>query len=190
MIIGITGGIGSGKSEVTRYLRSLGETVICADEVSRDVTKPGEPGAEAIKQAFGENFFNIDGTLNRRMLASHVFIDKSKTEKLNDLLHPIIIKRINDMASLDEGRVFLDVALLIQSGMHETLDYVWLVTSDLATRIERVKKRDNTDEQSVLRRIENQLSDSQMITYADEIIENNSSLSALHTRIDELLGSL
>lgn len=190
MIIGITGGIGSGKSEVTRYLRSLGEKVICADEVSRQVVEPGEPGEEAIMQAFGEKFFNTDGTLNRSMLASHVFADKVKTKKLNDVLHPIIIKRVNEMASQADGRVFLDVALLIQSGMHKTVNYVWLVTADLDTRIQRVIKRDNTDEQSVLRRIENQLSDSQMSDFADEIIENNSSLCELHKRIDELLGSL
>lgn len=190
MIIGITGGIGSGKSEVTRYLRSLGEKVICADEVSRQVVEPGEPGAEAIKQAFGEKFFNSDGTLNRTLLASHVFADKSVTKRLNDTLHPIIIKRVNDTALETNGRVFLDVALLIQTGMHKTIDRVWLVTADLETRIKRVKKRDNTDKQSVLRRIENQLSDSEMSNYADEIIENNSSLLELHKRIDELLGSL
>lgn len=190
MVIGITGGIGSGKSEVTRYLRSLGERVICADEVSRQVVEPGEPGAQAIKQAFGEMFFNSDGTLNRKMLASHVFADKSLTKKLNDTLHPIIIKRVIDKASEINGRVFLDVALLIQSGMHKTVDHVWLVTADLDTRIKRVKKRDNADEKSVLRRIENQLSDTEMSSYADEIIENNGSLKELHKRIDELLGSL
>lgn len=190
MIIGITGGIGSGKSEVTTYLRSLGEKVICADEVSRQVVKPGEPGAKAVKQAFGAKFFNSNGTLNRSMLASHVFSDKKLTKKLNDILHPIIIKRVNDMASETSSRVFLDVALLIQSGMHKTVDNVWLVTADLDTRIQRVKKRDNTDEKSVLRRIENQLSDSKMSTYADVIIENNSSLKELHKQIDELLGSL
>lgn len=190
MVIGITGGIGSGKSEVTRYLRSLGEKVICADEVSRQVVEPGEPGAEAIKQAFGQDFFNTDGTLNRSMLASHVFDDKILMKKLNDTLHPIIIKRVNDMALENAGRVFLDVALLIQSGMHKTVDYVWLVKASLETRIKRVKKRDNTDKQSVLRRINNQLSDTEMSNYADEIIENNSSLTELHKRINELLGSL
>lgn len=190
MIIGITGGIGSGKSEVTRYLRSLGEKVICADEVSRQVVEPGEPGAQAIKQAFGEEHFNSDGTLNRKSLASHVFADKSLTRKLNDILHPIIIKRISDLSSNSEGRVFLDVALLIQSGMHKTVDRLWLVTANLDTRIQRVQRRDKTDKQSVLRRIENQLSDLEMSNYADDIIENNGSIIELHNRIDELIDSL
>lgn len=190
MTIGITGGIGSGKSEVTRYLRSLGEKVICADEVARQVVEPGQPGAEAVKSAFGEGFFNADGTLNRALLASHVFADKNLTGKLNNILHPIIIKRIFDIASESEGRIFLDVALLIQSGMYKSVDRVWLVTADLEIRIKRVLSRDKTDRQSVLRRIENQLTDSEMSSCSDDIIVNNDSLTELHKRIDELLVRL
>lgn len=187
MKIGITGGIGSGKSSVTDYLRSKGETVICADEVARQVVQPGEEGAKAVKLVFGEMFFDDDGILDRKKLAEYVFADSDKTKKLNELLHPIIIARINSLASIEAGRVFIDAALLIQSGMQTDVDYVWLVIADKETRIERVMKRDSTDRKSVLQRMSNQLSDSQMKRYASEIIENSGDIKALHDKVDNLL---
>ena len=187
MIIGITGGIGSGKSEVTNYLRKKGETVICADEVARRVVEPGEKGAEAIKRFFGESFFDEDGRLNRKMLADHVFGNSELTAKLNDLLHPVIIESIFSKARGYEGRVFIDAALLIQSGMHMNVDHVWLVTADKEKRIERVIRRDSTDRQSVELRIKNQLCNSNMIPFASDVIKNNDSISQLYEKIDELL---
>lgn len=187
MKIGITGGIGSGKSEVTKYLRNRGENVICADEVSRQVVQPGEPGASAIRLEFGNEFFEADGTLNRKKLAEYVFSDKILTLRLNDILHPIIINRISKLASYSSGRVFIDAALLVQAGMHEDVDYVWLVCTDLKKRIERVLLRDKTDEQSILQRIKCQLADEELATYADEVIENNGNLTELHRKIDSLL---
>jgi dephospho-CoA kinase len=187
MIIGITGGIGSGKSEVTNYLREKGEKVICADEVARQVVEPGEKGAEAIRRFFGDSFFDESGRLDRKKLADHVFENRELTAKLNDLLHPIIIESIFSDARGCTDRVFIDAALLIQSGMHMNVDYVWLVTADEEKRIERVIERDNTDRQSVLLRINNQLSNTNMIPFASEVIENNASISQLHEKIDELL---
>ena len=187
MIIGITGGIGSGKSEVTNYLREKGENVICADEVARQVVEPGKKGAEALRRLFGDSFFDDSGTLNRKKLADHVFENSELTAKLNDILHPIIIESIFSYARGCTGRVFIDAALLIQSGMHMNVDYVWLVTADEEKRIERVIDRDSTDRQSVLLRMNNQLRNSNMIPFSSEVIENNRSISQLHEKIDELL---
>lgn len=190
MRIGITGGIGSGKSEITRYLRSLGEYVICADEVSRQIVLPGQEGANALRQVFGDGFFRIDGTLNRKKLADEVFEDEEKLKVLNNTLHPLILKRIEFLATQWQGRVFVDAALLIQTGMHNSVDIVWLVVAGLSTRIARVVSRDGLSAAEVERRIKSQISDDDMARFADEIIHNDGSLSALQSRVDELLKHL
>ncbi len=190
MIIGITGGIGSGKSAVTTYLRRLGETVICADEVSRQIVEPGQEGAAALRSVFGNSIFHEGGTLDRKKLADDVFGDKKRLELLNDTLHPLIIKSIERQAKALGGRVFIDVALLIQTGMHNMTDIIWLVVADMDTRIKRVMARDGLNEDQVRRRMENQMTDSQMAGYADEIIDNGGSLGDLYRQVDRLLKQL
>lgn len=187
MRIGITGGIGSGKSEVTRYLRSVGEYVICADEVSRQIVEPGEEGSQALRQVFGDAIFFKNGALDRRKLAAEVFDDIERLKLLNDTLHPLILAHIDKLASSHNGRVFIDAALLIQTGMDKRVDGIWLVVADKQTRVERVMKRDGLLAQEVERRIESQLSDEEMMPYADEIIENSSSIDALKRRVDALI---
>ncbi len=187
MRIGITGGIGSGKSEVTRYLRNLGEYVICADEVSKQIVEPGEDGARALQQVFGDSFFLENGELNRKKLAAEVFNDEERLKILNDTLHPLILARIEKLARTIEGRVFIDAALLIQTDMHKTVDRIWLVVADKKTRVERVMKRDGLTAREVERRIKSQLSDEEMKPYADEIVDNSGSIEALQRRIDALI---
>lgn len=187
MRIGITGGIGSGKSEITRYLRSLGEYVICADEVSKQIVKPDEEGSRALRQAFGDTFFLKNGELDRNKLAAEVFNNKECLKLLNDTLHPLILKHIDKLAKRQSGRVFVDAALLIQTGMYKTVDRIWLVVADTQTRVKRVMKRDDLAAKDVERRIKSQLSDEDMKPYADEIIDNSGSIDALHRRIDDLI---
>jgi len=187
MRIGITGGIGSGKSEITRYLRSLGEYVICADEVSKQIVKPDEEGSRALRQAFGDAFFLKNGELDRNKLAAEVFNNKERLKLLNDTLHPLILKHIDKLAKRQSGRVFVDAALLIQTGMHKTVDRIWLVVADKQTRVKRVMKRDDLAAKDVEQRIKSQLSDEDMKPYADEIIDNSGSIDALHRRIDDLI---
>ncbi len=188
MLIGITGGIGSGKSAVTEYLRARGEAVICADETAKEVVQPGQPGAAALRQHFGDDYFLPDGELNRKKLAAYVFGDPERVTKLNGLLHPIIISAMFEQAKQLGGRVFLDAALLIQSGMDRKVDYVWLVVADTQTRISRVIRRDAVTREEVQRRIQNQMSDKDMRQYADEVIENNGSVEELHKKIDLILS--
>lgn len=187
ILIGITGGIGSGKSTVSDYLSGLGEHVIYSDEVARQVVLPGTRGNELIRQEFGGEYFHVDGTLDRKKLSEHVFSDKEKLEKLNSILHPLIIEKIFREAETLKGRVFIEVPLLIESGMHKKMDYVWLVTADKKTRIERVKKRDNLSARDVEQRIQSQLSDEEMAAYADEVIDNSASPEELRRRIGMLL---
>jgi len=187
MYIGITGGIGSGKTAVSAYLRSLGETVICADETARLVVAPGEEGSAAVRELFGPSFFNSDGTLNRSKLAAEVFEDDHKRKLLEDALHPIIIRSMFAQAEDTAGRVFFDAALLIQSRMHLRMDYTWLVVADTAVRIARIISRDHMAEALIRSRMDAQLSDERMLPYADDVIDNNGDLTALHQQIDSLL---
>lgn len=187
MLIGITGGIGSGKSAVSSYLESLGEIVLCADKMAREVVLPGKEGNLAIHDAFGDSFFFEDGTLNRKKLARDVFSDSVKLKRLNDILHPIIISAMFKKASTMDGRVFMDVALLIQSSMHLKMDFVWLVIADIETRIARVMKRDNATYEQVKLRMKHQMSDEDMKKYADEVIDNNKTLSNVYDQIDSIL---
>lgn len=187
LVIGITGGIGSGKSAVTAYLRQRGEHVICADEVAREVVQPGSPGAEALRTEFGDAYFLMDGTLNRAMLAQRVFDDPDSVKCLNAILHPIIIETIWKKASEVKGRVFIDAALLIETGMHQRVDYVWVLTADRENRILRVMARDGAAREAVEKRMDNQMKDTQRMAVADEVIDNSHGLSELHQQIDRLM---
>ena len=185
--IGITGGIGSGKSEISRYLMSMGEHVICADEVARLVVQPGEQGNHAIRCTFGEQYFLEDDTLDRKMLAKHVFSDQSNLALLNNILHPVIVEYILTQADSLSGRVFIDAPLLIQTGLHKETDFVWLVIADMKVRVKRVMMRDGISESDVKQRIASQMSDQEMAEFADEIIDNSGSIENLHQKIDSLL---
>jgi dephospho-CoA kinase len=187
ILIGITGGIGSGKSTVSDYLSGLGEYVIYSDEVAREIVLPGTTGNKMLRREFGEEYFNADGTLNRKKLAEQVFTNKGKLRRLNSILHPLIIDSIFDRAETLKGRVFIEVPLLIQSGMHKSMDYVWLVTADRETRTERVMKRDKLGAAHIEQRMKTQLSDEEMAVYADEIIDNSGSPEHLRNIVDELL---
>lgn len=187
ILIGITGGIGSGKSIISGYLSSLGEHVISADDAARRVVYPGETGNKLIRKEFGDGYFFEDGTLDRKKLADDVFYDKEKLLRLNSLLHPLILEYIYSEAKALTGRVFIEAPLLIQAGMHESVDYVWLVTADAAKRIERVVERDGAQTGDVIRRMESQMSDEEMAAYADEVIENNGEPEEIYRKIDRLL---
>lgn len=187
ILIGITGGMGSGKSVISDYLSGLGENVIYADEIAREVVLPGQTGYEGVRREFGDEYFSSDGLLDRKKLAQYVFSDKESVERLNAILHPIILDRIYSETEKLSGRVFIEVPLLIQSGMHKKMDYVWLVVADKATRVKRVKARDGLDETLIGQRMDNQMSDEEMAAYADEIIDNSGNVQNLYRKINTLL---
>ena len=188
IVIGMTGGIGSGKSAVSQYLKECGEHVICADEVSRKVVRRGEEGSKAIRHVFGDTYFLEDGSLDRKKLGAEVFSQADKLKMLNGILHPIIVEYIFNEARRLDGRVFIDAALLIQTNMHERVDIVWLVVADMQKRIERVIKRDKLSEAAIKARIDAQMSDQDMAVYADEVIDNSGSFDELHKRIALILN--
>jgi dephospho-CoA kinase len=187
ILIGITGGMGSGKSVISDYLSGLGENVIYSDETAREVVVPGQKGYEEVRRAFGDEFFSPDGFLDRKKLARYVFGNKDRLEKLNGILHPLILDRIFRETERFNGRVFIEVPLLIQSGMHKKMDFVWLVVSDKSKRVKRIKERDGLEETLIEQRMENQMSDEEMKAYTDEIIDNSGNIRDLYKKIDSLL---
>jgi dephospho-CoA kinase len=193
MVIGITGGIGAGKSVVTEHLRSRGYTVIDADEVAREAVLPGEPALAALACAFGAEILRTDGTLDRAALAALAFADGSGTLKLNAILHADILERINvhlsnrkkreDAASL----TFLSAPLLFETSLDGLCDEVWLITAPEETRVARAASRDGLPEDAIRDRASRQLDEDEKRRRAHVEIKNTGSKEELLERVEILL---
>ena len=191
-IIGLTGGIGSGKSTVSVYVKEKGILVIDADQIAREITEPGGKILIRLIEAFGDSFLDENGELRRKALGSHVFGDKRKENLLNEITHNGIKNEIKArlMNAYDDQleMVFIDAPLLIEVGMDFWCDETWLVTCDDEIRIQRVMARDGISEKNVRERIESQMDDREKREKADYIILNSGTKEALYQQIDELLG--
>lgn len=180
--IGLTGGIATGKSTVAAILRKLGARVIDADQIAREIMLPGQAAYQDIIDHFGPNVLACDGQLDRDYLAKHIFADADKRELLNKLTHPRVICRIDkvlDCLAATDYRLpaVLDVPLLIEAGMHESVDEVWVVVADAATQLQRLMQRNNYTQKEALGRIHAQLPLAYKIKFAHRLIDNNGSLA-------------
>jgi dephospho-CoA kinase len=193
-IVGITGGIGAGKSTVTDILKGIGFTIIDADEVSREITQPGAPALEALKKAFGEGIISTDGTLDRTGLAEVAFATKESTEKLNGIMHGAIAQRVKEHtedAALEGKKViFYSAALMYETGAEKSCDEVWLITADDETRIKRAAKRDRTSPAKIAERMSKQMPEGEKIKRADYIIVNTGSKEDLEFSLRGALEAL
>jgi dephospho-CoA kinase len=190
-VIGLTGGIGSGKSAVTDYLLKRAYAVTDADLLAREVVAAGTEGLAAVVARFGEDVLCPDGNLNRKALAARVFSDEEARAALNALLHGRIARAVKqDLArhrAADRAVVFLSVPLLLETGMQSETDAVWLVEAAEDLRVRRIKARDGLSEEDARRRLAAQLPSSEKRRYAAEIIDNSGTLCALYRAIDALL---
>lgn len=190
MKIGITGGIGSGKSTVSEYLIKKGYLVVDADKVSRKLVEPGSDVLRKLCLAFGLNILDAKGELKRKYLASIVFSDLSKKKKLDEIMDGALKNELSkQLNSRKEEIVFLDAPLLFEAGYNDYMDANWLVICDLETRIERVRLRDNASREDVLLRINSQMSDEEKKMYATEIIENSNGTETLYKQVEGLLNA-
>lgn len=175
--IGLTGGIGSGKSTVSNYLKEIGFRIIDADKISRDVLIKYPEILKNIKSEFGEEVFEEDGTINRKELGLKIFNNNEKKIALEKIIMPYIIKDIFDKFEeyykLGEELAILDAPTLIENKLHNIMDYNILITVNKDVRIQRIKDRDNLDEEQIIKRIESQLSDEEKSKYVDVVIDNN-----------------
>lgn len=191
ILIGLTGGIGSGKSTVSEYLTKRGYKVLDADKVSREIVEPGSETLLKIKEAFGEEILNSDGSLNRRKLGGIVFSDPVKKAILENIMHKKIIEILLDRAKMlsDEKIVFIDAPLLFEAKLDKYVDSVWVVDADNETRIKRIMERDNLPKEEIQKRIDMQFSGIKKIRKANYVLDNSSEKENLYRQIDRILNN-
>ncbi|MES9903356.1 MAG: dephospho-CoA kinase, partial [Sedimenticola sp.] len=176
-VIGVTGGIGSGKSLVTDRFTALGVPVIDADLVSREVVEPGEPALEEIARLFGADTLQTDGSLNRRRLREIVFRDDTARKKLEQLLHPIIRERMQQQLSkLTAPYAIFSIPLLIETGRNSRVDRVLVVDCPTSLQIERITERDSITPAQAEAILAAQCSRDQRLAGADDIIDNSATV--------------
>ncbi|MDI3478237.1 MAG: dephospho-CoA kinase [Thermoanaerobacterium sp.] len=192
-VIGLTGGIASGKSTVSSILRSLGAFIIDADVVSREIMIKGTKTYNILVNEFGKEILRKDGEIDRKKLGNLVFADKQKLNRLNEITHPEIIRRIKEIIEEErkngkEKAIVLDAALLIEMRLFNMVDEVWLVVVDKKTQIRRLMKRDNLNYNDALNRIKSQMSIEDKMKYADFIINNCKDFNAIKKQVELLWG--
>jgi len=173
--IGITGGIGSGKTTVCNIFKELGVSVFHADEVARNLQETNNYIRSGLKELFGETIYLTDGKLDRKKLAALIFNDVASRNKVNKLVHPVVKENFLDWADKHktEDYIIYEAAILFETGYYKDFDYNILVTAEEDIRIQRVIKRDQTNREAVIERIKNQMPDHDKISLADFIIHND-----------------
>lgn len=189
-IIGLTGGIASGKSTASSILKELGAIIIDADEVARKVVKQGSPALVEIRQYFGEQIILEDGNLNRKKLGNIVFSSGYLLEQLNKITHPYIIKEIiNEInwhkKTLDNHVIILDAALLIEMKLTYLVDEVWLISIPEDIQLKRLVHRENISAEDAKKRINAQMSIEDKKQYADKIIDNSKDINYLKVQLEK-----
>jgi dephospho-CoA kinase len=192
-LVGLTGGIGSGKSTVAGMIRERGIPVLDADVIAREVVEPGRPAHAEIALAWPQ-VITGDGTIDRKRLGEIVFADKQAKARLEAITHPRIRERIAaQVAALDEAGhrlAFLEAALLVETGLHATLDGLVVVAASESVQVERVSARDGCSLASALARIRSQHPLAEKIRVADHVIDNEGKLEATRARLYIVLQAL
>lgn len=190
-VIGLTGGIASGKSTVSKILKDLGAYIIDADVISREIISKGTEAWKEIVEYFGEDILLPNGEIDRKKLGNIVFADKQKLEKLNLITHPRIIKRIKEIIMEEkrkgkEKAIVLDAAILIEMGMKDMVDEIWLVSVDKDMQIKRLIERDKLSYQNAINRIRVQMPLSEKAKYADYVIDNSKDIGYIRNQVGKL----
>lgn len=192
-LIGLTGGMGSGKSTVADCLRSNGTPVIDADVIAHKIMNE-ESTLDKIHEIFGKNVFDKDGSLNKVKFSSVLFTNTVKRKKLNEFVHPKVWDEMMNETEkyVTEGSkvIFLDVPLLIESGWHTRVNETWLVKADYNERIERLRLRTNLSTEEIKKRIEIQMPESEKEEYADKIINNGGTIEETGKQVIEELQKI
>ena len=184
MIIGLTGGIASGKSTVAKYLAEKGFKVYDADKIAKDITEKKSVQEEIIL-TFGDKILDENGNVDRKKLKEIVFEDKEKLEKLNGIIHPKVIDFYKELKEKNTDEIIIfDVPLLFESGIDKFCDKILVIISDYEIQLNRIVERDKIDRELAEKIIKSQLSNEERIKKADVVIENNSSLEDLFEKVE------
>lgn len=191
-IIGITGGIASGKSTVSLYLQELGFTIVDADLASRAVVEPGEEAYHQVVKAFGEDILLTDGNIDRVKLGSIIFNDQEKRLLLNSIVHPAVRKwmRLKTEAALSSGEetVFMDIPLLFESKLTFMVDKTLLIYVDEQVQLQRLMNRNGLSETEALARINSQMPLADKKALADAVIDNNGDMNETKQQVKSILS--
>ncbi|WP_092804376.1 dephospho-CoA kinase [Klenkia marina] len=185
--IGLTGGIGSGKSTVAELLVAHGAHLVDADRIAREVLEPGTPGLAAVAEAFGPGVLGPDGALDRPALAAVVFGDPQQRARLDAIVHPLVRARAAELVAAvpPDAVVVQDVPLLVETGQADSYDLVVVVQAPLDVRLERLAGR-GTAEDDARARIASQATDEQRAAVADVVLTNGGSRAELAAQVDAL----
>lgn len=185
--LGVTGGIGSGKSAVCTVLEELGATIFSADQVAKQIMATRPEVIQEIKEAFGANSYFPDGSLNRAYLAQQVFEDKERVATINQIVHPRVFQafRAEKERSQQTKSPLLvhEAALIFESGGYKHLDAVLVVHAPIETRVQRVIDRDGASRQQVLDRMAHQLPPEELLSRADYVIHNDADLETMRQSV-------
>jgi len=191
VIVGLTGGLGVGKTTIAGMFLDCGAKVIDADQLARDVVKPGKPAWKDIIKKFGAAVLYSDNTVNRQSLAQIVFHNPSQLKILQDIIHPRVAREQAKRAkticqNFPHAIILYDAALLIEAGAHQRMDHVIVVKADRATQIARVAHRDGLTKAEALRRIRVQMPLRQKLHYADTVLDGSWTRSRLRPVVQSL----
>lgn len=187
LVIGLTGGIGSGKSEVSCRFQALGIVVVDADEVARLVVEPGQPALADIAAHFGSHIVLADGHLNRALLRKIIFSQPEEKRWLESLLHPLINKEIRQqLADADSAYVMLSSPLLLETRQHELANRILIIDASEALQIARASSRDGNTSEQINAIMATQLNRETRISKADDIIHNHGDLLELDEQVNAL----
>lgn len=195
LLVGLTGGIATGKSTVSEMLRRLGAEVIDADRLAREVVEPGRPAHAAIVREFGAEVLQADGTLDRKRLGSIVFADADRRRRLEAITHPAIRARFAERVGELEARGFdgvvvFDAAVLVESGGYKTMDRLVVVVTDEATELARLMARDGIGRDEALGRIRSQMPLAEKARLADYVIDNAGDRTSTEAQVRDVYRTL
>ena len=187
MIIGLTGGIGSGKSIVGKYFNELGIDTIDADDVAKNILDDNTKAKQLFLECFGDEFLDQDNKINRDLLRTKIFIDIKKKNKLESIIHPIVLEEITEFISKSDSIYsIIIVPLIFETNSQDFYDKIIVIDCDEDLQIERASQRDDKSEQDIINIMKNQASREERNSIADDIILNDSTLENLKENIFKL----
>ena len=208
-IVGLTGGIGSGKSTVSDYLISKGFHVLDADRIAREIVLPGSEMLIRLAAVFGKKIIQKDGSLDRKKLGEIVFSDPKKRKALDGMMHTEILELIHERilqireeteksaeAAADPQQavrnkvIFIDAPLLFETGLDQSVEEIWVIDADEETRVRRIMERDGLKREEILDRIKSQMARDEKNRRADVILDNTGDAKALYRQIELLLQKI
>ncbi|HHV93623.1 MAG TPA: dephospho-CoA kinase [Firmicutes bacterium] len=194
LVVGLTGGIASGKSTVASFLKELGFLVLDADQYAREAVRRGTPGWQEVMEVFGPEYFYPNGELNRKKLGQLVFRDRDARQKLNAIVHPKVIAMIEEgiegARKQGEPLVFVDVPLLYETGLEKRMDTVIVVAVDYETQLQRLQERDNLSREEAECRVASQMPLALKAQQAEYVVDNSGSIEETRLQVKKIVDDL